>query len=438
MNVATLGVAGAVVLSVSLWTPLTAQNGGVPGCQADNPYCEQVTALGKRADVRRAFDYVERTDASLLKEQIALSEIPSPPFKEQARGKRYAELLKQAGADSVWVDDVGNVIALRRGRVGGRTVVLAGHLDTVFPEGTDFTVTVRGDTLFGPGIGDDTRGLMVVLQTLRALEAARIETDANLLFVGTVGEEGLGDLRGAKNLFGPGGPKIDAFISVDGGGNGGIVNQGLGSRRYRVTFRGPGGHSWGAFGLGNPAHALGRAIEVFDEAADTLTSTGPRTSYNVGRIGGGTSINSIPFQAWMEVDMRSVSPDRLMTIDSVFRAAMQRALAGENAVRRDGPPLTVEVKLIGDRPSGETPPGDPLVLRAEAVTRNLGFEPRLSISSTDSNIPISHGVPAVTIGRGGEGGANHSPAEWWRNVRGTLAIRRVLLLVLAQSGASAE
>ncbi len=433
MNVASVGVAGAVLLSLSLWTPLSAQDGGAVRCRSDNPYCAQVTALARRADVRRAFEYVERTDAALLKEQIALSEIPSPPFKEQARGRRYAELLRQAGADSVWTDEVGNVLALRRGRVGKRTVVLGGHMDTVFPEGTDFSVTVRGDTLFGPGIGDDTRGLMVVLQTLRALESAGIETDANLLFVGTVGEEGLGDLRGVKHLFGPGGPRIDAFIAVDGGGNGGIINQGLGSRRYRVTFQGPGGHSWGAFGLGNPAHALGRAIEVFDDAADSLTATGPRTSYNVGRIGGGTSINSIPFQAWMEVDMRSESPDRLLAIDSVFRASMQQALVEENAVRRDGPALTADVKLIGDRPSGATPASDPLVLRAQAVTRSLGFEPELSISSTDSNIPISRGVPAVTIGRGGEGGANHSPAEWWRNDRGTVAIRRVLLLVLAES-----
>ncbi len=403
-------------------------------CLRSNPQCLEVTRIMERRDVQRAWEYIERTDERALDELIMLTEIPAPPFKEERRARRYAEMLREAGADSVWIDEVGNVVALRRGTKGGRTVAIAGHMDTVFPEGTDVTVRMRGDTLFAPGVGDDTRGLIVVLQVLRALEAAEIETEADLLFIGTVGEEGLGDLRGVKHLFRDDGPGIDAWIAVDGGGDDRIVHRALGSRRYRVTFRGPGGHSWGAFGLGNPAHALGRAIRIFDEAADTFTADGPRTSYNVGRIGGGTSINSIPAESWMEVDMRSVSQDRLTRMDSLFRAHMQRALEEQNAVRRAGPPLTVAVELVGDRPSGTVDPSTPLVRRAQAATRIFGAEPRLTISSTDSNVPISLGIPAITIGRGGEGGDNHSPDEWWRNVDGHRAIQRTLLVLVSEAG----
>jgi acetylornithine deacetylase/succinyl-diaminopimelate desuccinylase-like protein len=313
---------------------------------------------------------------------------------------------------------------------------LGGHLDTVFPEGTDVTVTIRGDTLFAPGVGDDTRGLVVVLTVLRALEKAEVTTDANLIFLGSVGEEGLGDLRGVKHFFRKGGPKVDAFIEVDGSGLASIVSMGLGSTRYRITFRGPGGHSWGAFGLVNPAHALGRVIERFAVVADSLTRHGPRTSFNVGRIGGGTSINSIPFEAWMEVDMRSESPESLEIISGALLDAVEQANEEENRFRREGPPIQVEAERIGSRPSGETDPATPLVQRAMAVTRAFGEEPYLSRSSTNSNIPISLGIPAVTIGRGGAGGKNHSPGEWWLNQEGHKGIQRALLILLAEAGSS--
>src|SRR5690606_22483601 len=315
------------------------------------------------------------------------------------------------------------------------TVALAGHLDTVFPEGTDVTVRESGDTLFAPGIGDDTRGLIVLLHVLRALEEADIRTDGDLLFIGTVGEEGLGDLRGVKHLFRDGGPRIDAFIAVDGGSAGGITNEALGSRRYRVTFNGPGGHSWGAFGAGHPAHALGRAIFMFDTAAARFTAEpGPRTSYSVGRIGGGTSVNSIPFEAWAEVDMRSQDQQRLLAIDSIFRVTMERALIDQNAGIREGGPLELSLDLVGDRPSGITAPGTPLLERARAVTLWSGTEPRLGSSSTDSNTPISLGVPAITIGRGGVGGQTHAPGEWWLDRDSWRAVQRALLIVLAQAG----
>jgi acetylornithine deacetylase/succinyl-diaminopimelate desuccinylase-like protein len=353
---------------------------------------------------------------------------------EQQRARAYAELLREAGADSVWIDQAGNVIALRRGSAGNRTVALDAHLDTVFPEGTDVTVRRRGDTLLAPGIGDDTRGLAVILAVLRALESADIETEANVLFIGTVGEEGLGDLRGVKQLFSDDGPGIDTWIAVDGGSTGGVTHRGLGSHRYRVTFKGPGGHSWGAFGTANPHHALGRAVELFVDAADPYTSEGLKTSYNVGRIGGGTSVNSVPFESWMEVDMRSVSPERLVEVDSLFQRAMREGLREANALRREGDSMTVDIDMIGDRPSGATPESSPLVQRAIAATNYFDLEPSLRISSTNSNIPISIGVPAITLGRGGAGGGGHALSEWWVNHDGTTAIKRVLLILTAEAG----
>lgn len=395
---------------------------------------QEVARLVNQSVVVEALRVIEALEPTTLADLISLTEIAAPPFMEEERGKAYAELLRGAGADSVRIDEVGNVLAFRSGTKGQKTVVLGGHLDTVFPEGTDVTVKIRGDTLFAPGVGDDTRGLIVVLTVLRAMERAGVETEADLIFLGSVGEEGLGDLRGVKHLLRDGGPRVDAFIEVDGSGLASIVSMGLGSVRYRVTVKGPGGHSWGAFGLGNPAHALGRVIQGFSLVADSLTRSGPRTSYSVGRIGGGTSINSIPFEAWMEVDMRSESPERLERLAQAFENAVTEGVEAESAIRREGPPLEVIVDRIGNRPSGETDPNSPLVQRAMAVTRYFGEEPRLSRSSTNSNIPISLGIPAVTIGRGGIGADNHSPTEWWLNQDGYKAIQRALLILLAEAG----
>jgi tripeptide aminopeptidase len=402
-------------------------------CDAANTYCAQIAQLMQRADVARALAFAEQQNTVARTELIALTQIPAPPFGEEKRAAAYAQMLRAAGADSVYIDSIGNVVAVRKGTTGRRRIVLSGHLDTVFPEGTDVTVKQRGDTLFAPGIGDDTRGLIVVLHVLRALAHANIRADADLLFVGTVGEEGLGDLRGVKHLFRAGAPRIDAFISIDGGSEAGITNEALGSVRYRVQFDGPGGHSWGAFGTANPVHALGRAIFMFDTIADRFTrQQGPRTSYNVGRIGGGTSVNSVPFEAWAEVDMRSQSQQRLMEIDSIFRAVMQRALTAQNATNRRGDALTLKLDKVGDRPSGVTAASVPLLERAMAVTRTFGHEPQLGSSSTDSNIPISRGIPAVTIGRGGDGGESHAPGEWWRDVDSYKAVQRALLIFLAE------
>ena len=405
-----------------------------PASAQDQQYDEEIRALLARPQMQAAFESIEELDSQSQEILIELTEIPAPPFMEAERGRRYAEMMREAGADSVHIDSVGNVIGLRRGTGGGRTVAMAGHMDTVFPEGTDVTVKFRGDTMYAPGIGDDVRALILLLTLLRAMNETGLRTESDLLFIGTVGEEGLGDLKGVKHLFRDDGPGIDSWIAVDGGSIGGIVRQGLGSHRYRVAFNGPGGHSWGAFGLGNPAHAMGRAIKIFDETAAEYVAEGPRTSYNVGRIGGGTSINSIPFSVWMEVDMRSESPERLNGIDAVFQTAINQALNEENAGRRSGDLLTVDIDMIGDRPSGITPDDTPLLQRASATARYFGEEPRWGVSSTDSNIPISLGVPGITIGRGGRGGGGHSLNEWWLNENGHIAVQNALAIMVAEAG----
>ena len=398
-------------------------------------HAQELRTIFSDPSVRAALDGLEANDAETMRTLVMLTEIPAPPFAEEVRARAFRDMLVDAGVDSVYIDEVGNVIGLRRGTRGsGGAVAIAGHLDTVFPAGTDVTVRMTGDTLRAPGVGDDTRGLTATLAVLRAMNAAQIRTESDILFIGTVGEEGVGDLRGMKHLFRTDGPSIDSFISIDGTSDTRVTHQGLGSHRYRVTFEGPGGHSWGAFGLGNPAHAMGRAMHYFDLAADAYTRSGPKTSYNVGVITGGTSVNSIPFEVSMQVDMRSESQERLVEIDTIFHRAMRRAVTEMNVNRRSGPALTVDIAMIGDRPSGAVDEDDPLVQRAIATTELLGLEPALGRSSTDSNIPIALGVPAVTIGGGGSGGGGHSPGEWFVNENGPRGIQRALLILIAQAG----
>ncbi|MDX1646663.1 MAG: M20/M25/M40 family metallo-hydrolase [Longimicrobiales bacterium] len=414
---------------------LVAPGATVAHAQATPDYDDQIRRLMSHPAVREALEHIEETDDQTMADLRELTQIPAPPFMEEERGARFLDMLREIGVDSAWVDEEGNVIGLRRGTADGEVLALAGHLDTVFPPGTDVTIRERGDTLFAPGIADDTRGLATVLAVLRALNEADIRTEGDILFIGNVGEEGLGDLRGMKHLFREGGPDIDAFVSVDGTGASGITHMGLGSHRYRITFQGPGGHSWGAFGLANPAHAMGRAIRHFQDGADAFVRTVPlRTSYNVGRVGGGTSVNSVPFESWMEIDMRSHGVETLEAIDDILQGAVQRAMAEENEIRTRGEPLTVDVEMIGDRPSGEIAENHAFVQQAAAVTRALGMEPEFRRSSTDANIPISMGIPAITVGGGGHGFGAHSLDEGYRNVDGPVGVQRVLLIVLAQVG----
>jgi len=399
-------------------------------------YTAEIKKITSSAKVKKAMQLIVDMEPETMKNHVLLTEIPAPPFMEKVRGEKFAEMMKAAGVDSIWTDTAGNVIALKKGKTRKKRVVLEGHLDTVFPEGTDVTVKYKGDTLVAPGISDDTRALALLLTLVKAIKQTDIDTDADVLFIGTTGEEGQGDLRGVKNLFSAAGPgKIDTYIAIEGGPVGRIVHRGLGSHRYRITFKGPGGHSSGAFGIGNPHNALGRAIHYWAVDADKFTQQdGMRVTYNVGVIGSGTSVNSIPFESWMEVDMRSESPERLAGIDALLQAAVKKALAEENVMKKMGKDLTVEVKLIGERPSGSNDPHLPVIQRAMASAVYFGAEPNLGVGSTNSNIPISKGVPAVTIPRGGKDGGAHSLDEWFLNDKGYLSIQQALVILLSEAG----
>jgi tripeptide aminopeptidase len=411
---------------------------GSASAETDHPmlpgYGKAVTSIKAIPAVATALEHVLTIEAESHDLLIELNEIEAPPFNEHKRAARYVELLKEAGLENVYIDEVGNAVGVRPGRSGDRVVAVVAHLDTVFPAGTDVTVKERDGKLYAPGIGDNTRGLITALGMLKAMQHANLETDADIWFVGNVGEEGLGDLRGVKHLFREGSKKIDAMIAIDGGESSRLVYGGVGSHRYRVTFQGPGGHSWGAFGLANPHHALGRAIAIFDENAPAVTTVGPKTSYNIGRIGGGTSINSIPFESWAEIDMRSGEQAKIDEIDAVLQAAIQQALEEENAGRLSGPALTVDINRVGTRPAAKGDTSQPLVQRAMATTKAFGFTPELRLSSTDSNIPISMGIPAVTMSRGGIGGGAHSLGEWWQNKDGHLGIQIALITLLLEAG----
>jgi len=380
---------------------------------------------------RRALEYIKAAEPETIEEQIRLCEIPAPPFKEHERAAYYKEQFIKLGLKNVRIDREGNVIGERPGAGSGPTLVLAAHLDTVFPEGTNTKVTRDGAILKAPGIGDDCRGLAVVLAVARALNQAEIQTQGTIIFVGDVGEEGLGNLRGVRHLFqeemkG----KITHFISIDGTGLE-ITNRAVGSNRYRVTFRGPGGHSYGTFGLPSPIHALGRAIEKISRFK---VPKQPKTTFNVGRIEGGTSVNSIAHTAWMEVDMRSESASELAKLDAEFKRAVQQALDEENAFWNHERKLTVEVKLVGERPTGEQSPDAPIVQIARAADAALGIQSRLRSGSTDSNIPISLGIPAITLTGGGQGRGAHSLEESFDTTDSYLGTQRALLVTLGIVG----
>ena len=393
-----------------------------------------IRLLAARPEIRQALELARTLELDAESDLIELTEIPAPPFEESARASRFAEMLQATGLPEVSIDEVGNVLARRTGSGSGETIAIVAHLDTVFPAGTDVTVRRRGDRLYAPGIGDDTRGLVLLLNVAKALERAAVRTSADILFVGSVGEEGLGDLRGVRHLLRRGGPRVDRVIAIDGGSDSRVVNRALGSRRYRVTVTGPGGHSWGDFGLANPVHALGRATYYFDEAAAVIVNTGSPASYNVGRVGGGTSVNAVPHDSWAEIDLRSVDPDQVDRLERVLRESVARAIDEQNRARDRGESLEAYFELIGDRPSGTVAEDTPLVQQAMAVTRFLGIQPRLGAASTDANLPIAYGLPAVTLGRGGIGGGAHALQEWWAPRDAHIAVQRALLVLVASAG----
>ena len=396
-----------------------------------------VRALTASESLRRAAAALDAGHDQWVKDTIALTEIPAPPFKEEARARAYAEMFRQRGLAEVEIDDEGNVLGLRNGSAGGPVVVVSAHLDTVFPEGTDVKVRREGDKLHAPGIGDDSAGLAAILSLIDAMNAAGIRTHSDLLFVGTVGEEGLGDLRGVRHLFTEGKYKdrVKAFFSLDGTGMERLVTAGTGSKRYRVTYKGPGGHSYGAFGIVNPMGALGQTVL---ELYKVEVPEEPKTTYSASVVGGGTSVNSIPEQVWLEVDMRSEQPGELAKLERQFLRIVDRSVEAENAARSTAEGrITAERKKIGDRPAGETPASSDIVRFAEAAYRAEGIEVRRAASSTDANIPMSLDIPSVTMSRVATGGRAHAPDEWIGIEKdANVKLKRILLAtILATAGA---
>ena len=380
----------------------------------------------------KALDDLRVDDARALAEQKRITEIPAPPFKEKLRAEYYRQRMQELGFKDASIDAEGNVIALRKGSCGGRPrLVVSAHLDTVFPEGTDVTVKEKDGAIIAPGIGDDSRGLAAMLSLVKAMNENQVATVGDIMFVGTVGEEELGNLRGVKALFRDH-ADIDGFISIDGLGITRVVVKATGSHRYEFTFKGPGGHSFAEFGLPSAIHAMGRAIAKISELQPP---SDPKTTFTVGTVSGGTSVNAIAAEARMAVDMRSNSEQELLKLEARLLELVKEAMADENA-RWKSEKMTVEAKLIGDRPAGGVAMDSPVVQATERAVTAVTKEPRPTFvgASTDSNIAMSLGIPAVTIGGGGEGGNWHSRNEWYKPVNAWYGPQNALLTVLILTG----
>lgn len=396
-----------------------------------------VAAVRDSAGYRAAMAAVAADYDRFVAELIALTEIPAPPFKEAARARAYADKFRALGLRDVAIDAVGNVTGLRPGTdPAAKPIVLSAHLDTVFPEGTKVTVRREGTRLMAPGIGDDTRGLATVLAYVRALDAAGVRTRAPILFVGTVGEEGRGDLRGVRHLLTKGAyaGRVAAFFSIDGSDPARVTTGGVGSKRYHIVFDGPGGHSYGAFGIVNPVAAMGAAVAAIYRI---VPPTAPKTTYSASVVGGGTSVNAIPAQTFVDIDMRSEDAAALATLEKQVLGIVASSVAAENAARstRVGK-VSADPQPIGDRPAGRTPNDSRIAQVTAAAVTASGFTPSFDASSTDSNIAMALGIPAVTIGAGGRAGRAHAEDEWIDVAKpeGVRGMGVGLLAVLAMAG----
>jgi acetylornithine deacetylase/succinyl-diaminopimelate desuccinylase-like protein len=371
-------------------------------------------------------------DDAIVRSQITVAQIAAPTGEEHERGGWIARRFRDCGLSDIHTDGAGNVIGRRDGASELPPVVICAHLDTVFPRETDLSIRREGDRLVGPGINDNGRGLAVMLALAGEIDGVRLRPQHPVEFVATTGEEGIGDLRGAKHYFAGRGRDTYATIAIDGAGDERIIHRALGSRRYRVAFSGPGGHSWAAFGVANAVHA---AADAAARLAALPLPTSPRTTLSVGRIGGGLSVNSIPDSAWLEIDVRSTATTQLETFERAIRRIAQSAADNENAKRAFASrALNVVVESIGSRPCGETPAEHSLVQSAIAATRLVGRHPDLALASTDANVPISQGIPAIAIGAGGRGGDAHTHGEWFDNAHGTIGVARALTIVMSAAG----
>ncbi len=373
------------------------------------PVVEQTFArLAAAPQVAKVLGDVKADDARALADLRALTEIPAPPFKEKARGEHFLARLKALGLPDAYLDAEGNAIGVRKGTGAGPRLVIAAHLDTVFPEGTDVKIKERDGRLYAPGIADDSRGLAVLLSWLRVLGENKLQTVGDLIFVGDVGEEELGNLRGMKALLRDH-PDVDGVIGLEPGEGARVVVLGTGSHRYEVTFRGPGGHSFSAFGLPSAIHAMGRAIAKIGEVR---TPDDPKTTFTVGTVGGGTSVNTIAGDARMAVDIRSNAMPTLLEAEKKIMAAIAEGVAEENR-RWNSDQMSYQVKLIGDRPAGQTPIDSRIVQVAARAITGAGGKPLLAGASTDANVPMALGIPAVILATGGKSGGFHARDEWF-------------------------
>jgi tripeptide aminopeptidase len=386
-------------------------------------------ALLQRADVKKALAFLEASHEKTLASQVTIAEIPAPTFHEAERARYMAGEFRRVGLKNVEIDKQGNVLGWRDGEVPD-TFVLAAHLDIAFATGVDTKVRKEEARWLGPGLADDSRGLADLLIIAEAMNQAGIKTHQTILFLANVGEEGNGDLNGVRYLFKESGyrDRLREFISIDGTGSARIVTGGTGVKRYRVTLRGPGGHSYGNFGRPSAIHAAGRIIDHF---ADLEVPKVPKTTYNVGRISGGTSVNAIAEECSFEVDLRSEDPGTLDKIEVKLLEAVRLGTEEENKARAASKAsVTAETKLIGNRPAGTTPEASPLVQAARWAATATGHKPDLVFSSTDSNLPISLGIPAVTLGGGGAGGNAHSLSEFYEPANAWKGPQTVLLTIL--------
>jgi tripeptide aminopeptidase len=405
------------------------------------PVQEEVARLAGSPEVRAAFDRFRSQESQFVRWQVEATRVSAPPFGEAARSAWLAERFRELGLNDVQVDDVGNVFGIRPG-YGSRFVALSAHIDTVFPAATPLNIRQQGSRLYGPGVSDNGAGIAAILAVASvlssALGSARISHGLPFVFIGNVGEEGEGDLRGMRHVFAT--PRwrdaIAYSVIVDGAGADTVVAEALGSRRFEIIVRGPGGHSWSDFGAPNPIIALSRTIEVFSQ---TPVPASPKTTFNVGVIRGGTSVNSIPESASMRVDLRSTSTAEIDRLERALRAALQQAVAAENraaAQHATRKPQLVqsEVVEIGNRPAGELTPDARLLKVIRAVDAQLGNTAQVQRASTDANIPLSLGREAIAIGAGGSGGGAHTLQEWFDCNGRDLGLRRILLTMLTLSG----
>lgn len=386
--------------------------------------------LKNSAPIQQGIAFLAADHQKTILDQIAINEVPAPPFHEEARAKYYKGKLEEVGLAEVRTDNEGNVFGVYKGTGKGPRIFVSAHLDTVFAGGTDVTVHEKDGKLYAPGIADNARGLAANLSVIRALKATGVKTVGDIVFGGDVGEEGLGDLRGVKAFFREN-QDIDGYIAVDGVKEQIITFLATGSRRYEITYRGSGGHSWNAFGLPSAIHALGRAIAKIGEVR---TPTQPKTTFTVGTITGGTSVNSIAAEASMLLDMRSANEAELKKLETTIMALLDDAAAEENA-RWNSSDIKVEIKLVGDRPAGQQNPEANIVQAAWAATESVGMIPEFGpASSTDANLPMSLGIPAIRLCGGGAEGHNHSLDEWYDPTNGYRGPQKIFMTLLGLVG----